>query len=194
MYYHGVINGLVDKKLLGILSKKEISSASRMGINKQNGFNEGNFISICKNLGEEVYSKYPNNNAFKKYIVDNFCFVIGEDIKTEEVVFIPNAKNMSAIDLFNLRRNNPDKRFSDLVDEYQAIDHIPLSDVVAIGIPYDREVVDGYIKLSPFCILTIEEFNSLVKQVESIAQNLNIKVVNSSTYESLNELERSKSK
>lgn len=193
MYYHGVINGLVDEKLLSILRKREISSASRLGLNKTNGFNEGNYISICKYLGEDVYRKYPNN-AFNKYIVDNFCFVINDDIETQEVVFIPNAKDMSALDLFNLKRNNSDKRFSDLVDEYQALDYISLSHVVALGIPYDKEIKDGYIKLSSFCMLTESEFKELISQVEQLAKVLGIKIINSSDYDIITKFEHSKVK
>lgn len=189
MYYHGVINGLVDKKLLSIFERGEISSSKRMGINKNNGFNEGEFISLCKNLGEEVYNKYPNNNAFNKYIVDNFCFIIDEDISASEVEFIPEAKDMSALDLFNLKRNNKDKRFSDLVDEYQAYDYIPLSHVVALGIPYDKEVVNGYVKLSSFCMLTVDEFRELIKKVEDKANKLGIKIINSSDYDVITKFE-----
>ncbi len=192
MYYHGVINGLVDKKILSILNKKEVASATRMGLNKTNGFNEGDYISLCKNLGWHVYQKYPDNNAFNKYIFNNFCFIIDEDIEAKEAVFIPNAKNMKAMDLYFLKRNNPDKRFSDLVDEYQAYGYIPISKVVGVGIPYNKEVVDGFIILSKFCALTPSEFQELIRQVEKQANELGIKIVDSSDYEALTQFENNK--
>lgn len=178
MYYHGIVNGLVDKKVLNILNSREIKSASRLGYSKKIGFNENDYISICSYLGEEVYAKYPNN-AFHKYILNNFCFIIDSSITVEQPVFLENAKSMSVFELFNLKRNNPDKRFSDIIDELQVINYIPFEKVISIGIPYNLEPINGFIKLSDFCILTSEEFLNLIKTVEEYAQNLGIEVVDS---------------
>lgn len=180
MYYHGVVNGLVDKKILSILDKREISSTRRMGISKKIGFNEDDFISICSNMGDEVYSTGVNN-AFNKYIVNHFCFVIDDSIKAEKPEYIPDASKMNALDLFNLKRNNPDKRFSDIIDEYQVRDCISFDDIVAIGIPYGLKPKDESIVLSNFCFLTVDEFMELVKRVEEVAIELGIPVVDSSS-------------
>ncbi len=182
MYYHGVVNGLVDKKVLDILDKREICSAARLGLTKRIGFNENDYISICSNMGEEVYSTGVNS-AFNKYIKNRFCFVIDDSIEVFKPVYIPDASSMGAIELFNLKRNNPDKRFSDIIDEYQAKDFIPFDKVVAIGIPYNLEVQNGEIRLSNFCTLTVDEFLSLIKKVEDCADRLGIKVVDSSSPE-----------
>ncbi len=182
MYYHGVVNGLVDKKVLDILKKREISSASRLGYTKRIGFNENDFISICSNMGEEVYGTGVNN-AFNKYIKNNFCFVISDSIKAEKPVYVPNASKMGVLELFNLRQNNPDKRFSDIIDEYQVKDYISFENIVAIGIPYNLKIEDGYIRLSKFCSLTADEFLELINKVESVASDLGILVVDSSSKE-----------
>lgn len=191
MYYHGVVNGLVDKKVLDILKKREISSAARMGVNKRIGFNGNDYVSICSNMGEEVYSTGVNN-AFNKYIVNNFCFVIDDDIEVQKPEYIPDASKMGALELFNLRRNNPDKRFSDIIDEFQVRDCIPFDKVVAIGIPYNLKVQDGVIKLSNFCLLTVSEFLDLVGKVEKEGSELGIPVVDSSSKEFITMFEEEK--
>lgn len=178
MYYHGIVNGLVDKKILNILRDKEIRSASRMGYSKKIGFNENDFISISAYLGEEVYEKHPNN-AFHRYILNKFCFVLDDSLPVEQPVFLENAKTMNPIEFFNLKRTNPDKRFSDIIDEVQAKDFIPFDKVVAIGIPYNLQPVDGFIKLSDFCYLTNDEFLALINTVEEYASSLGITVVDS---------------
>ena len=180
MYYHGVVNGLVDKKVLDILEKREISSATRMGLTKRIGFNENDYVSICSNMGEEVYSSGVNN-AFNKYIKNNFCFVISDSIEVEKPVYIPDASKMGVLELFNLRRDNPDKRFSDIIDECQVRDFISFEDIVAIGIPYNLKAHDGYIRLSNFCSLTTDEFVELINKVEEIAGEMGIPVVDSSS-------------
>ena len=181
MYYHGIVNGLVTDKVLKILENREISSMSRLGIRKRIGFNENDYISICANLGEDVYSKY-SNNAFDKYIMNHFCFIIDEDIPAIKTEYI-DSNGISAFDLYRLKSNNPDKRFSDIIDEYQVLGCIPIDKIVAIGIPYDLEVTDGFIKLSNFCFLNREEFCDFIKQVEEIANDLGLRIVNSSSSE-----------
>lgn len=86
---------------------------------------------------------------------------------------------MSAFDLHNLKTSNPDKRFSDIIDEYQIKDYVPLEKVDAFGIPYNLEETDGFIKLSNFCYLTREEFDSFIKMVEGMAKDFNLKVLDS---------------
>lgn len=181
MYYHGVVNGLVTDKILKILDGREIASMSRLGASKRIGFNENDYISVCVNLGEDVYSKYPNN-AFNKYIVDHFCFVIEEDIPAIKTEYI-DTSGISAFDLNRLKSNNPNKRFSDIIDEYQVRDCIPIEKIIAIGIPYDIEETNGFIKLSNFCFLTRDEFLDFIKQVEGISNDLGLKIVNSSSNE-----------
>lgn len=179
MYYHGIINGIVPDKVIRILESGEISSATRMGASKKIGFNENDYVSVCKNLGEEVYADYPKN-AFKKYVVNHFCFIIEDSIDAEAVEFIPDAEKMSAFELHKLKLANPCKRFSDIVDEYQVRDYIPLDKVIGIGIPYSLDEVDGYIKLSNFSFLTREEFDSFIKKVERMAYDKGLKVFDSS--------------
>lgn len=192
MYYHGVVNGLVNDKVVSILEKQEISSANRMETNKRIGFNENDYISICRNLGEDTYRQYPNN-AFNKYILNHFCFIIEDSISAIPIEFIPDASEMSAFDLYNLKRSNPDNRFSDIVDEYQAKDYIPMNKIVAVGIPYNLPEKDGFIKLSNFCFLTREEFDNLISQVERMASDLGLRVVDS-TSKDFSEMFNNKSK
>lgn len=179
-YYHGVVNGLVNDKVVKIFESGEIASAARLGGSKRIGFNENDFISVCVNLGDEVYDKH-SNNAFRKYILNHFCFVIDENVVAEKTEYIPDAEKMSAFLLHNLKMSNPDKRFSDIIDEYQIRDYVPLEKVVAFGIPYNLEEKDGFIKLSNFCYLTREEFDSFVRMVEGMARDINLKVLDSSS-------------
>lgn len=182
MYYHGVANGLVDKKVLDIFKKGEISSAARVGHTNKIGFNEDDYISVCVNLGEDEATR-NFNNAFKKYVINHFCFVINDNITVQKTVFLENADKMSKLELVRLKLDNPDKRFSDFIDEYQVRDFISLENVVAIGIPYGLEPVDGFVRLSNFCQLTVEEFLDLIGKVEGYAERLDIKVVDSSSPE-----------
>ncbi len=173
---------MVDKKVLDILEKREISSATRMGVRKSIGFNENDYVSICSNMGEEVYSTGVNN-AFNKYIKNNFCFIIDEAIEARKTIYLPDVSKLGTLELFNLRRENPGKRFSDIIDEYHVRDCISLDKVIAIGIPYNLKPIDGYIKLSNFCFMTIDEFLAFIKKVEEYAENLGLKIVDSSVPE-----------
>ncbi len=189
MYYHGVVNGLVDEKLLDILKDREISSASKRMLVNRIGFNEGDYISLCKYMGEEVYKSHPNN-AFNKYIIDNFCFIISDDIEVEKPVYIEDASTMNRFDLMKLRTDNPDKRFSDLIDEYQARYFIPFEKVIAIGIPYHRTpTISNLIKLSNFTYFTPDEYSEFISKIESIAEDYGIPVVDSSNPEFMLEFE-----
>lgn len=80
MYYHGIVNGLVTDKVVKIFERGEISSTARLGGSKKIGFNENDYISVCVNHGDEVYDKNPNN-AFRKYILNHFCFVIDDSVE-----------------------------------------------------------------------------------------------------------------
>lgn len=179
MYFHGVINGLVNKKVLEILRDQEIKSARKRNDVNNVGFNENDFISICEYLGEDIYADYPNN-AFHKYILNNFCFIISNDIDCEMPIFIPNAATMNRFELIKLRRENPKRRFSDIIDERQVRDSIPFDKVIGIGIPYGLEEENGFIKLSSFTFLTPDEFQEFIRTIENYAAMLGIKVVNSS--------------
>lgn len=180
MYYHGVINGLVDEKILSILKEKEINSASRRKSTNSIGFNENDYISLCKYLGEETYKEHENN-AFHKYILNNFCFIISEDLEVETPIFIENASTMNRFELMNMRIRNPNKRFSDMIDERQVYYVIPLEKIVAIGIPYNKKpVVGNLIKLSSFTYFTPDEYLDFIGKIESMAADLNIPIVDSS--------------
>ena len=179
MYFHGVINGLVNKKVLEILRDQEIKSARKRNDVNNVGFNENDFISICEYLGEDIYADYPNN-AFHKYILNNFCFIISNDIDCEMPIFIPNAATMNRFELIKLRRENPKRRFSDIIDERQVRDSIPFDKVIGIGIPYGLEEENDFIKLSSFTFLTPDEFQEFIWTIENYAAMLGIKVVNSS--------------
>lgn len=183
MYYHGVINGLVDKKILSILQDREIRSASKRNSVNSVGFNENDFISLCEYMGEEVYKNYPNN-AFSKYIVGNFCFVIADDIDVQKPEFIENASTMDRFALMKLRIEHPEKRFSDIIDERQAHESVPFDKIVAIGIPYKKmPTVSNLIKLSAFTYFTPSEYVEFIGEVERQAASLGIPVVDSSSPE-----------
>ena len=178
MFFHGVINGLVDQKILQILKDGKIKSAAKRNNINNRGFNEMDYISVCEYLGEDIYKDNPNN-AFHKYILDNFCFIIS-DIDVEMPIFIKDGATMNRFELIKLKNNNPDKRYSDIIDERQVKDEISLSKVIAIGIPYHPTMVDGYIKLSSFTFMTPKEYQEFVHKIESYAQGLGITIVDSS--------------
>ena len=67
MFFHGVINGLVDQKILQILKDGKIKSAAKRNNINNRGFNEMDYISVCEYLGEDIYKDNPNN-AFHKYL------------------------------------------------------------------------------------------------------------------------------
>lgn len=180
MYFHGVINGMVDKKVLDILTTREIKASKKMNSNKMISFNGDEHVSICTYLGDEVYAKYPNN-AFYKYIMNHFCFIIRDNIVVEKPIFIEDMCGMNSLEIFNLQKNNPDKRFSDIIDELQVKGNIPFANVMGIGIPYNLEMINGFIKLSDFCFLTKEEFLNFIKEVEKLASDLGLIIYDSSS-------------
>jgi len=138
-------------------------------------------ILLLKQVG---FNNYKNLKIIlKKLIIFNIIIFTFSILIFDIIVLIINKAFTFNIELFNLKRDNPDKRFSDIIDEYQAKDFIPFDKVVAIGIPYNLEVQNGEIRLSNFCTLTVDEFLSLIKKVEDCADRLGIKVVDSSSPE-----------
>lgn len=179
MYYHGVINGLVDQKIVGMLTEGEIKSASKRNDGYNNGFNDMDYISVCEYLGEDVYESHPNN-AFHTYVANHFCFIMSDDIEAQEPSLLSREETSDRFGLMRRRLQHPEERFSDLIDERQIRDTVPVDKVIAIGIPYNLEAKDGFVKLSSFSYLTMEEFANLVHFVEELASSLGIDVVDSS--------------
>ncbi len=87
---------------------------------------------------------------------------------------------MNRFELIKMRRENQDKCFSDLIDERQVRDSIPLNQVIAIGIPYQLKSVDCFYKLSSFTYLSLSEYQEFLKQIETYAKEIGSDIVDSS--------------
>lgn len=166
-YYHGT-NGLMA--MLDIITSGAIKSQRRLGYNVGWGYNELDFISVCKKESSIIY-EVEESTAFNKYVQNKFCFIISDEIdaiKTEYVnpaeVGIHNCKELS--EFINL---DVDTRYSDMYDEYQVRDTIPLKYIKGIGVPV--EDVKRRVEISSNEYL-LEKFRLLFNCIKSLGLDI----------------------
>lgn len=116
-FYHGT--SLYN--MLDILQCGEIKSQRNLGYNFGIGNNGLDYISLCNKLDDSLYDNYLHN-AFIKYIKDNYCFIISDEV--------------SAIKAEYNSKLNKNYRYSDKIDEYQVKNSIGLDYIIGIGIPF----------------------------------------------------------
>lgn len=127
--------------LKNILKSDAILSRRLQRYRDPYGFNGLDYISLCdydrRNMHHE---RFPNYTAFKTYVTESLSIVFPKDkitvIKPQMVDFIgAEHKNLKTMEELGL---SPNKRYSDLYDEVQVKDSVPLSLMSSITMPLQK--------------------------------------------------------
>ncbi len=174
--YFGMKRALEILQTGGIKCKRLQNSDNFVGL----GYNGLEYVSVCKKESESDY--YKNKmNAFYNFVQSSFCFVISDDVeaqKTEIPNFAPNHE---------LLENKESIRYSDLFDEWQVREQIPLSSIIGIGIPISE--IKTLYQMKP----DLGELKDL-KSILLVADKLGLDVIDSSEFGFVEDYESQKEK
>lgn len=178
-YYHGVKRGCVLDKTFEIFQKGGIRC---MPGARKIGFNGPDHVSVCTKELDEEYGKH-SNNAFYNYVQNSICFIISSELEAIKPEIIENADKWNRFELIGYMNSKPGVRFSDMFDEWQIKDCVPLSAILAIGIPIKHleELMDEK-----------EEGLKKVRKIISLALELGLDIVDSSASNFVEEYENQK--
>ncbi len=169
--------------VLEIFKTGGIKSKRLLGRKKKFGYNELDYVSVCKKYSKEEYDSAYGSTGFYKYIQDCFCFIISDEIDAIKTETLPKCY-WYFIDIVEKMKVNPNARYSDMFDEWQVYGQVPLSSIVGIGIPIKwLENVDWR-----FCKEALQE----LKEVISLTQKLGMDIVDSSGENFVEEYELAK--
>lgn len=189
-YYHGIRNGLVLDKILNIFKDKGITSKRLQHNLCNSGFNGLDYISICKKEEESLYHKFPNN-AFYNYVQDHFCFILTDDLDVIKPEIIPDAKSWNRFELINYFNSKPGMQFSDMFDEWQVKDYIPLSKIIGIGIPV-ANLKSIFLTGTMYSSETSRESLDILKKIIFLANELKLDIIDSSELDFVTKYENQK--
>ena len=146
-YYNRYCHEETIKKLEYILKSDAILSRRLQMNNDPYGFNGIDYISLCdyekRNLHHEGM---PDYTAYYSYIRESLSLMFPKDkikvIKPQMVDFIGLSK--SGLERMLELGLSKEKRYSDLYDEVQVKDIVPLTSLNGITMPLDK-MIKGYI-------------------------------------------------
>lgn len=167
-FYHGIqgqyfgMKGALTILQTGGIKCKRLLDPNRFIVL---GYNGNDYVSVCKK--EEEYKYYERNiNAFYSFVQNSFCFVISNDIEAVKTE-LPSVPLTEETKKFT--------RFSDMFDEWQVKDQIPLSSIIGIGIPISE--IKVLFKIRP----ELEKLEE-IKQILILAEQLELDIVDSSEF------------
>ena len=138
LFYHGMKPRRTTlcrvNTMLEIIETGGLKSNRILGNQLVQGYNGLDYVSVC---AKEKFYKYINNNysAFNIYIKSNFCFIISGEVPAIKTVYIDYDRFDNYADYKRYLERFPGKQVSDLFDEWQVKDEIPLNYVLGLGIP-----------------------------------------------------------
>lgn len=179
-FYHGTQGNYFGmKKALSILTTGGIKCKKLLNLDSFYGYNGLEYVSICKKEPDSEYLK-NKNNGFYSYVQNSFCFIISDSIdaiKTETPSFVATPEILS----------KSISRFSDMFDEWQVKDKVPLSAIVGIGIPLNELKV--LFSLRPELDI-LEE----LREILTISEELGLDIIDSSEFHFVEAYETQKEK
>lgn len=178
VFYHGIKEYYSPNeailRMLEIIDSGGIKSRRLQGKTSPFGFNGDDYISICERKSNGEYLKY-SNNAFFKFIQFGFCFIISNDVSAIPIKYLDCSIFPSFGEASEYMRCYPNIRFSDMFDEWQVKDEIPLTHIVGIGLSGHK--ILNYIKYGQ----EQEAFKNNLSKLDTIAKSLNWYIVNTDT-------------
>jgi len=137
-YYHGLgeafYRGDSLNRILKILKTGGIKCKRLLGLPNiyESTCNGMDYVSVCKKYPPEDYKSTTMDNAFYTFVQDNFCFIISNEIDAIKTTPAGKIKwNLYSDSMLTDKRN----RISDMFDEWQVYQEIPLFMIVGVGIP-----------------------------------------------------------
>lgn len=189
-YYHGIRNISDVNTVLEIFKSGGIKSKRMQNRSYKIGFNGVDYVSVCNKVSGEEYKNF-SNNAFKKYIINRFCFIIDDTITAVRPKFIGDAINWNRIQLIKLITSDSNIRFTDMIDEWQIKDEIPLSYIIGIGIPVKE--INNFLSLHQENAIK-RNIRKIIDAIIEYAINLNLDIVDSSNDSFIEEYESKKNR
>jgi len=184
-FYHGISGLSAPDIMIAILKSSGIKSRRKQNISYMSGYNGLDYISLCRKEEKQEYETH-RMNAFKSYILNNFCFIIRDDISAIKCEYRTDILEWDYIKLLEFMDAYPERRITDMFDEWQVKDEIPLSNIIGIGLPLKliRDLqLDGY-----------KEIKTLICEIVFIAEALGLDIVDSSRCDFVEQYEYSKEK
>lgn len=166
-YYHGVKgscfgveNALKILKTGGIKCKRLLHMECC-------GYNGLDYVSICK---KEQEKKYITNtvNGFYGFVQNSFCFIISDSIEAIKTEMPNSSLDYDEEPVF--------KRYSDMFDEWQVREQIPLSAIVGIGIPVIE--LETLFELYPSSLKELQD----LKEILSLSEKMGLDIIDSSEF------------
>lgn len=140
-YYHGMGEAYYCtysiEKLLGILTTGGIKCKRLLGFpDTYKGSCSGmDYVSVCKKFSDYDYKRdVKYEHAFPMYVQNCFCLIISDQIETIKPLLIPLCSS-SERHLARVNAICSNVRYTDMFDEWQVYEQIPLSSVIGIGLP-----------------------------------------------------------
>lgn len=131
-YYHGLQGYFsVISKMLEIFQTGGLKCRRLLG-EEESGYNGLDYISVCKKYSSQDYKDTAMDNAFYTFVQDSFCFIISDRI---DAIKTKPAGTIKWDDYSDSLLSNKQERISDMFDEWQVYQEIPLSMIVGIGLP-----------------------------------------------------------
>lgn len=178
VFYHGIKSYYDPNEsisiMLQIISSGGIKCRRLQGVTSKLGFNGDDYISVCEEKSNYEYRKYPNN-AFFRYIYYGFCFILSDNMPVIPVHYINGDDFDSYTEIIEYMNHYPGVRFSDLFDEWQVKNEIPLSYIVGIGLSTCQ--ILEYINSNK----EKEMFKNNLNKLYTLAESLDWTIVNTDT-------------
>lgn len=188
LFYHGMQprRSVLCKvnKMLEIIDSGSFKSNRLLGNNLAHGYNGLDYISVC---AREKFYKYwkKEESAFNLFIKNNFCFILSSEIPVIKPEYINYNNFIHYSDLVDYLNSFPEQQFSDLFDEWQVKDEIPLDYVIGLGLPLKYLNKMKYLG---------ETTRAKIRELYLFAEFFNWDIIDSSTLSSFYSYEKTKSK
>lgn len=175
-FYHGLERRRSSlDKLFSILTTGGIKCKRLLNYGAYYGYNDRDYVSVCKKYPVAEYRDF-RTNAFYEFVFNSFCLIISDDV---------NAIKMSLDDIQkNSLDQQMDLRVSDMFDEWQVYEKIPLSSIIGIGLPLKN--------IKKFMRNLQKEDFELLRKIIMIATKLGLDIVDSSDSKFVEKYERKK--
>ena len=161
-FYHGI--AIPD--MLQVLQTGGLKCKRLLG-QEEHGFNGLDYISVCKKYAEEDYQNTDMNNAFYSCVQGNFCFIVSERV---DAIKTHSSGQIKWYDYSDSLLTDKRNRISDMFDEWQAYQEIPLSMIIGVGIP--SNYVDAMLKKSSSTGRFIMELKEIVAVVTALGLDI----------------------
>ncbi len=140
-YYHGMGEAFCHcnslERVLSIFKKGGIKCKRLLNLPNiyESTCNGMDYVSICKKLSKEEYEELcAYEHAFPLYVENCFCLIVTDEIDVIEPIRIPLI-DWNNHEVAKMRAKNRESRFTDMCDEWQVEEEVPLSAIIGVGIP-----------------------------------------------------------